>query len=173
MERFLYIFGQVLGVVAIALGVLSYQMKTRRGLVTVQLLTTITFVIHYFLIGAWSGMALNAVSTLRNIIFMHIEKRGGSCGKLSVVFAVIMGVVGIVTWQDWYSIFMVAALSINCIGMGYTNPQSTRKSILITSPLALIYNCFVWSVGGAIFESMSIVSAAVGIWRNRKGIAAE
>ena len=173
MDNILYIVGQALGVVAIVLGILSYQMKTRQGLVLVQLLTTVTFVIHYFLIGAWSGMALNAVSTVRNIIYMYVEKKGGSCRKLSVVFAVIMGIVGIVAWQAWYSVFMVAALAINCIGMGYTNPQSTRKSILITSPMALIYNCFVWSVGGAIFESMSIVSAALGIWRNRKGAAAE
>ena len=168
MDKFLYIFGQVLGVVAIGLGVLSYQMKTRKGLVVVQLLTTITFVIHYFLIGAWSGMALNAVSTVRNLIFLWIEKKGGSSKKWSYVFAVIMGFVGIATWQAWHSVFMVAALVINCIGMGYTNPQSTRKSILITSPMALIYNCFVWSVGGAIFEAMSIISAALGIWRNRK-----
>ena len=168
MDKLLYIFGQVLGVVAIALGVLSYQMKTRKGLVLVQLLTTITFATHYFLIGAWSGMALNAVSTVRNILFFGVEKRGGSCRKLSFVFAAIMAVVGILTWQNWYSVFMVAALSINCIGMGYTNPQSTRKSILITSPMALIYNCFVWSVGGVIFEAMSIISAALGIWRNRK-----
>lgn len=168
MDKFLYIFGQALGVIAIGLGILSYQMKTRKGLVLVQLLTTITFVTHYFLIGAWSGMALNAVSTVRNILFFQVEKKGGSSRKLSYIFAVIMTIVGILTWQDWYSVFMVAALAINCIGMGYTNPQSTRKSILITSPMALIYNCFVWSVGGVIFEAMSIISAALGIWRNRK-----
>ena len=168
MDKILYIIGQILGVIAIGLGVLSYQMKSRKGLVLVQLATTVTFVIHYFLIGAWSGMALNAVSTVRNILFLGIEKKGGSSKLASYIFAVIMGIVGIITWQAWYSVFMVAALTINCIGMGYTNPQSTRKSILITSPLALIYNCFVWSVGGAIFETMSIISAALGIWRNRK-----
>ena len=167
MNEILYIIGQALGMIAIVLGVLSYQMKTRKGLVAVQLLTTITFVIHYSLIGAWSGMALNAVSTVRNIIFLWVERKGGSSKKWGYIFAVIMGIVGIISWQDWYSVFMVMALVINCIGMGFTNPQSTRKSILITSPMALIYNCFVLSVGGAIFETMSIISAALGIWRNR------
>ena len=167
MDKILYIIGQALGVIAIVLGVLSYQMKTRQRLVVVQLLTTITFSIHYCLIGAWSGMALNAVSAVRNVVYFCTEKKGGSSKKWSYIFAVIMSIAGILSWQGWYSVFMVAALVINCIGMGFTNPQSTRKSILITSPLALIYNCFVLSAGGTVFEVMSIISAALGIWRNR------
>ena len=171
MDNVLYMIGQALGVVAIVLGVLSYQMKTRQGVVLVQLLTTITFVIHYFLIGAWSGMALNAVSTVRNVLYLYLGKKGSSPKAWSVVFAVIMSAVGILSWQNWYSVFIVAALAINCLGMGCEDPQSIRKSILITSPLALIYNCFVWSVGGGIFEAMSVVSAALGIWRNRRKVA--
>ena len=173
MDKILYIIGQILGVAAIVLGVVSFQMKTRQKLVLVQLLTTITFVAHYFLIGAWTGMALNAVSTVRNIIFVRLEKKGSSSKVWSYIFAVIMGIVGIMAWQDWRSVFLVAALVINCIGMGFKNPQNIRKSILVTCPMALIYNCLVWSVGGAIFEGMSIVSAALGIWRNKSGAATE
>lgn len=168
MNGIWYYIGQGLGVLAIVLGFLSFQMKTRQKLVLVQLLTTITFVVHYFLIGAWSGMALNAVSTVRNIIYYRMGKKGSVSKWWGIGFAVIMGAIGMLSWQNWYSLFIVLALAINCVGMAFSNPQSIRKSILITSPLALIYNCLVLSVGGAIFEAMSIISAALGIYRNRK-----
>lgn len=62
----------------------------------------------------------------------------------------------------------VVQLEKAALAMAFSNPRSIRKSILITSPLALIYNCLVLSVGGAIFEAMSIISAALGIYRNTK-----
>ena len=168
MDTIVYFVGQGLGIVAIALGFLSYQMKTREGLVFAQFATAICFVLHYLMIGAYSGMALNIISVIRNYVYFQLGKKGSVAKVWAVVFSVIMGAIGILSWQNWYSIFVVLGLIINSYCMSFSNPQSIRKSIFVTSPLVLIYDVLVLSVGGAVYESIAIISAVIGILRTKR-----
>ena len=168
MDTIVYFVGQGLGIVAIALGFLSYQMKTREGLVFTQFATAICFVLHYLMIGAYSGMALNIISVIRNYVYFQLGKKGSVAKVWAVVFSVIMGAIGILSWQNWYSIFVVLGLIINSYCMSFSNPQSIRKSILVTSPLVLIYDVLVLSIGGVVYESIAIISAVIGILRTKR-----
>ena len=133
-----------------------------------QTATTLVFVVHYLLIGALSGMALNAVGLIRNIVYSNREKKLFSGRLWPIAFAVIMGVMGLLSWQGWYSIFVVVGLVINTLCLALPDPQKIRKSILVTSPLVLAYDAFALSVGGMIYESVAILSSLVGILRFRK-----
>ena len=76
----IYIIGQVLGIVAPVLGLLSYQMKKQKNLLLLQLLNSIIFCLHYLMIGAISGMALNLVGLTRNAVFFRRKLRGVKAG---------------------------------------------------------------------------------------------
>ena len=76
MQLVLFIIGQVFGVIAIILGFLSYQMKTQKQLLICQTATSLVFCIHYFLIGATTGMAMNMVNVVRNIFITAEIKKG-------------------------------------------------------------------------------------------------
>lgn len=168
MNETIYIIGQGLGVLGIVLGFVSMQMKTRDKLLLVHLALTACFALHYGLIGAWSGMALNIISSIRNITYYLLGRRGEVKKSWGIFFAVVMGAVGILSWQNWYSVFVVVGLTLNSYAMSFTDPQMIRKSMLVTCPLALIYNILVLSVGGIVLETVNIISAALGIYRYRK-----
>jgi len=168
MDHTLYFFGQGLGIVAIIFGFLTFQMKSREKLVLLQIFAAGSFALHYLLIGAYSGMAMNAVAMVRNIVFYFIGREKPVPKILSVLFTVVLGVMGILSWHAWYSIFMVLGLLINSYCMSLSNPNTIRKSILVTSPLVLIYNCIVFSVGGIIYESVAVISAMIGLSRTKK-----
>lgn len=168
METLIYIIGQIFGIIAVILGFVTYQVRTQKKLLFVQILTTLVFVIHYLLIGAVSGMALNMVAMVRNIVYSRRDLKIFSGKGWPATFAVIMGIMGLLSWQGWYSVFVVLGLVINSLCMAFKDPQKIRKSILVTSPLVLIYDAFALSVGGMIYESVAIVSALVGILRFRK-----
>ena len=51
--------GQALGILAVILGFVSFQMKTPKGILIFQILASAVFAIHYLLIGAITAMALN------------------------------------------------------------------------------------------------------------------
>jgi len=168
MDQIIFIIGQILGFVAIILGFLSYQMKTQQKLLIVQTATIIVFCLHYLMIGAISGMAMNCICIFRNIAYYYRNKKGSNSKLIPIIFAVIIGAVGIMTWEAWYSVFVFSGLVLNTLAMSFSNPQNVRKSILVTSPLVIIYDAFALSFGGIIYESVVIVSSAIGLFRNKK-----
>ncbi len=71
----------------------------------------------------------------------------------------------ILSWENVWSIFIVLGLVINTYAMSFKDPQHIRISVLITCPMVLLYDCIVVSLGGIIFESVSIISAIIGAVR--------
>ena len=131
----MYILGQILGFVAIALGILSYQMRTQKNLLLLQLTNSIIFCLHYLLIGAISGMALNMVGVTRNIVFFRRNLKGKKDKITPIIFTAITAIVGIISWEAWYSIFVFLGMVIHAFCMAFSSAQNVRKSILVTSPL--------------------------------------
>ncbi len=123
------------------------------------------FVLHFWLIGSATGMALNVVALLRNAAYYCRERQGKHGALLPVFFTAVMAIVGVFTWEAWYSVFMLAGLAINSYCMSFYDPQKVRASILVSSPMTLTYDVFVLSLGGAVYEAVAVVSAAIGLWR--------
>ena len=168
MEKILYIVGQGLGILAIALGFLSYQLKTQKQLLICQTAVCFVFCLHYLLIGATTAMAMNFVNIVRNLVYYRRNQKGDKSLLMPILFTAILGVIGILTWTAWYSIFVFLGLIINSMCMSFSNPQNVRKSILVTSPMVLVYDAFAFSIGGFIYESVAIISSIIGIIRFKK-----
>ena len=164
----LFIIGQVFGIIAVILGFLSYQMRTRRQILLSLSATVIALTLHYLFLGAYTGMAMNAVSLLRNIAYDYRDRKEIKSRLIPIAFTAIQVVMGIITWQAWYSIFVLVGISINTYCVGLCSSQNLRKSILVSSPLVLIYNIFTMALSGIVFEVVGIVSATIGIIRHRK-----
>ena len=160
--------GQILGGVAVVLGFLSYQVKTAKRLLLMQLLTSVVFCVHYGLIGAIVGMGLNAIAAVRNLTYFYCNQKQYRARWVPILFTVVIIGVGFFTWEAWYSVFCVVALAVNTYCMSFTNPQNVRRSILVTSPMVLVYDAFAFSIGGIVYESVAILSAAIGLGRYRK-----
>lgn len=165
---YINIIGQILGVITIPLGFLSYQAKTAKKLLILQVLNAFVFCIHYLMIGAISAFAMNAIVVIRNIVYANKDKKIFSYRFYPILFAIIMGGVGILSWQNAYSIFVVLGLVLNTLALSSGDAQYIRKSILVTSTMVLIYNILVFSIGGTVYESVTIVSSIIGIIRYRK-----
>ena len=159
------IIGQIFGIIAVILGFVMYQIKDAKRILMVQIFICLVFCIHYFLLEATSGLILNAVGAVRSITYYNRDKLEKCEKYLPVIFAVIMAIMGICFWEAWYSIFVVVGLVINSVALSFKKPQNLRKSILISSPLVIIYDAFIMSIGGIIFESVSVISSVIGLIR--------
>ena len=82
-------------------------------------------------------------------------------------FTILVIVTSVLTWEGWYSAFIMMGLVVNAISLAFSNPQKTRAAMFIKSPLCLLYNAIVHSAGGIIFESAVLLSAVLGIMKNR------
>ena len=160
--------GYIVGVIAVITFFISYQFSNKKKLLYVQTAGTALNCLHYFLLGAASGFAMNIVGIIRNILFYYFEKKGISVKWLPYALAVAMGVTSLFFWDGWYSCLIVVGLMLNTIFMGVFNSQNLRKSILLTCSMIALYNIIVGSYTGVITESISIISAIIGIIRYHK-----
>ena len=164
-----YIIGQVLGILAVITGFISYQMKTPRGIIIFQLLTAIVFGLHYGFIGAFTAVALNVVGAISCIFYYFRDKRGGKSLAEPIIFALLITAAGILTWEGWHSALITGGLVLNTISLTFSDPQATRRTMFIKSPLCLLYNVIVLSSGGFIYECAVLISAIIAIIKNKRG----
>ena len=168
LEEILYLIGQGFGIIAIALGFISYQMKTQGQVLVFQLLTCAVFFVHYGLIGATTAMAMNGISIIRCAAYYIRNKKGSENLFVPIFFTALVCLSGILTWEAWYSVFAFVGIGTNAYCMSLSNAQTVRKTILITCPIVIIYDVFALSIGGIIYESVAMISALIGIFRMAK-----
>ena len=83
-ETNVFYIAQALGVLAIILGFLNYIVKTREQVLFIHSMTTVCFMLHYLCLGAWTGMAMNFVAFIRNIVYYRSGKNGRQCRLVSM-----------------------------------------------------------------------------------------
>lgn len=164
----IYISGQLLGVVAVILGFVSFQMKTPGGVLIFQTSTALVFSAHYLLIGATSAMALNLFGAVKCLLYFFRDRRGSKSVFEPILFTVLELLIGIFTWEGWYSIFIVSGLAIDSISLALPDAQKMRYCMFVKSPLCLIYNAIVLSGGGVVYECAVLISSAIGIIKTRR-----
>ena len=168
MEEIFYYIGQGLGIIAVVLGFISFQMKTPKGILAFQITIAFIFAAHYLFIGAPGAAALNLLAAFNDILYFFRAKRGSHSLFEPIFYITMITVTSILTWEAWYTAILMCGLYSAAIGLSLSNPQTTRKVMLIKAPLCLIYNAFVLSVGGVIYEAAVLASAIIGLIRNRK-----
>ena len=93
---------------------------------------------------------------------------GEMIGQALGMFAVLYVLLGALAWQGWFSLMPIISLLINTYFMSKGDPQLVRKSILVSSPIMIVYDVLVASCGGILFESVMIISSLIGVLRYRR-----
>ena len=163
------ILGQIIGILATVNTALSYQMNTKKSLLLTQSLATACTCISYLFLGASSGFALNIVCLVRNGCFYYLKEGQKPIYISTAILATAMVVLGAFSWQGPISLLMIIALAVNTVFLSLGKPQILRYSILLTSSMILIYNIYVFTIGGMLNESIAIFSSLIGIIRFRRG----
>ncbi len=120
-------------------------------------------VLHFFLIGAKTGYLLLIVGTIRNIILFFDDVRFLSWKGIPYILAAIMVGVGALSYEAYYSLFIIVGLGINTVFLSVKNVNVLKASVILTSSLIFTYDAFVLSISGMINEALAVVGAIVGL----------
>ncbi len=159
---------QLSGVAALAIVVLSYQGGTQRRILFLQICGSVLFTIHFGLLGALTGAAINAVSMLRAVTFHRYGTRQQRPSWLPVVIGALFIAAGIITWQGVLSILPIAAMLISTYGFWQRDAQRLRAIAIGSPPLWLVYNVAIGSLPGIATELLNLMSIGTGLWRYRR-----
>ncbi|MCR4674401.1 MAG: YgjV family protein [Lachnospiraceae bacterium] len=160
------VFTQVIGFVAMFFSVFSFQMNSHKKIILMQMAATVCFAIQYYLLGAYTGMVVDIIATVRSMIFYFREDKEWARSKWwIVIFMAAFAVSGIFTYESPVSLLAIFAMMLNTISFACTKPKLVRTTILISSPMFLIYNIIMASMGGIVNEVFVEISSVVGLLR--------
>lgn len=160
------LIGTILGYVGVAAATLIYLQKTHKRLVFMKFTSDLFWLMHYFLIGAYTGGFICIISICRSLVFMNDDKKWAK-SKLWLVLFLVLGICSTAyTWVGPKSLLAMGA-SITAI-ISYWQP-SPRVSRILAFPISIFMGSYGASNGSipvVINESLSIISSIVGIFKH-------
>ena len=155
----------ILGALGIVAAVWAFQCKRHGGVLTLRTANEILFGIQFFLLGAYTGVAMNAVGSVRNTVFSLQVKHGKSTRISAFLFCLFFLIFGIIAWEGPKSILVIVAKIISTMAFGNKNLLVVRLLILVTSSSWLIYDLFSGSYAGVVCEILTLISIVVALFR--------
>lgn len=156
---------QIIGGLGILASIISFQCKKHNFILLFRTLNEFIFSIQYFLLGAYTGMIMNLIGCIRNIVFTKQVSENKKTTVSIAIFGFMFFIFGLVFWQGSKSILIIAAKILSTLAYGNKNTAIVRRLTLITSTSWLIYNYSVFSIAGVICEAFTLISLIVGIVR--------
>ena len=71
----MYITAQIMGVLAVATFLLSYQLKQRKSIIFVNAISSCLYVLQYILLGAVEGAAIDVLSAVSTVAAHNKDKK--------------------------------------------------------------------------------------------------
>lgn len=167
------IISQVIGLAAVGLYLLSYQLKKRKQIVWTTFISNSLYVLQYVLLGAFSGAVMDTLSAVGS--FFAGKKHSPSLKKyikwIAAVNLIVIAGAGItvaVMRRDPIELLPVIGALFQTGGLFCEDEQTIRKFGLCGAPFWLVYNLFAQAYGAAVGSVFIIASAATAVMRYRK-----
>jgi len=161
------IIANIIGIAAVAMFVLSYQMKTRRGILFFNAGSRVFYVLQYILLGAFEGAVLDIVGFIVSVLAQQ-KDRGWlkKHPKLTVVSANIFVVaVGLAFYQNIFSLLPVFGVLFETGALWLNRERQIRFVSFFGAPFWLAYNLISAAYGSAIGNVMTMASIGIAIVR--------
>lgn len=160
------IIAQIIGFIALLLLVIVFQKNNRKSMLRLMMVAALLYSVHFFILGALTGSALNLLNMFRSYVFAsRDDKQWAKYNWWLYVFIGAIIILGVTTWGGWYSILALTAVLVQTIAFWSTNTKFIRYISLLVPPCWFAYNYIVGSIPGMITEVMILSSLLVGIYR--------
>ncbi len=150
---------QFLGLIYALFLLLSLFGKNTKQILFMQTISFLFKTIHYYLLGGLSGFVTSFISMIRNLIFYRIKENY----IISICFIFVYILIGIITFNTFFSLLPVIATIVYTIIINYNNPKYLRYGMFLTSITWLIYNIYINSYSGIFIQIVMIITNIVAI----------
>ena len=156
---------QAVGFVATGLEIGSYQCKSSRKLIFVQMCGNVAFLIHMLMLGAYSGCINLLISCIRNYVLSSKGAWARWKGWLWILIcANMLGT--LLTWENLFSILhCIAVVSVTASCWTRNGKKIRIASFCCSSPSWLIYDIYTGSYSGIIAEIFVLCSVGISVLR--------
>lgn len=159
-----FLVAQGVGTAALLVAVTIYQTNTRRSMLLLGMTASLLWTVHFFLLGALTGSALNLLSSIRSYTFLKVKPNRRNRWVMWL-FAGLLALATILTWQGLLSLLPLIGSMFGIIGDWQKKPKMIRRLNFGSSPPWLIYNVISGSYPGMVVEVLRMTSNLIGQYR--------
>lgn len=161
-----HLVAQAIGFLGMALCIGCFQCKSSRLLLLFQLLGNTVYVVHYLMLGAYSGCVSAALLACSAIPICAGDQPWGKWKGWKWLFSALAVVACVFTYQDIFSLLPCAATVIFIMTNYSGNGKVIRRcKLFLVGPMWVVYNAYVRSISGTMSEAFGMVSALVSLCR--------
>ena len=158
---------QGIGSVGLIFVVLAWNSPTRLKIIKRQSISVSIFIIHYFLLGAYSGAMMSFVTLFRNLVFFQRGKRKWANSQLWIPVFILVCIISIsFVWNGWISILPMIGVILGIFSISREKPAHMRLLMLLASLTWIPYSIIVHSYSGLINQIVGVTAILVGMYRH-------
>lgn len=165
---------QAVGFLGMALCIGSYQFKSGRGMILCKTAGDLVYVLHYLLLGGYSGCVTLAVSVVsQTACSFRGRKKWADWRGWRWLFTAVLIAACLLVWRTSFRPVpcISAMVSMGSVSMttwtGNARVMRLNK-LLCAGPFWIIYAAMTRSISGVLCETIGMASAAVALRRNRQ-----
>lgn len=158
------LFAIIIGYIGTGVLFLSYQMPKKKQIVLLQILSISIFTVHFFLLGSYTGAIMNVIALTKTVLYYFENKPWFRNVLFTSVYAIVIFIAGIMTWQGFPSLFPLIAMLVHTFAYNIKKEKWFRLCMFPTSPLWMVYAILTGSIPaliGEILTTTSLLSAII------------
>lgn len=163
----------ILGVLAVVTFLLSFQFKTRRNIIVVNLISRALYILQYIFLGAFEGAVLDFMGFMLSFFAKYKEKDFVK-RHFKIIIAVVnilLLSIGLAMYENVFSLFAIGGIICEITALWLTKEKNIRILSLFAAPCWLVYNLAnsaYSSVVGNVLVMVSIVVAMIRLDFDKK-----
>lgn len=161
------IAGNILGLLAVAMFVLSYQMKSARNIIILNAGSRLLYIAQYVLLGAFEGALLDTIAFFVSLL---CQRRDHKFIKKHFVLVVILSnvaifAIGMLTYKNIFSFLPILGVIFETLALWMKKERTIRIISLFGAPFWLAYNILNYAYGSSIGNVITLISIGIAIVR--------
>ena len=158
---------QCIGAIGYGTLAFSYFKKEKRQILFMQIVAYIFFVIYYYLLSGITGAICNLIGLFALVTIYLFEKyKLKNKFGISMFFILLLFIVNIMTFQNWYSIFPMIASTIVIISFLENNENDIRWIGVLAALCWLLYAIVYKAYIAILFEVVTFVNVYMALIKN-------
>lgn len=165
----MYLAAQIIGFVAFGISLFTYHKEDKVKILSNALVVNFLKLIHYLLLGEYSGCATKIIAIIRDFFVILKEKYTILSSKLFLwLFVLLYVIISVVTYDELLSLLPIIAAFSYMFVIWDGDDIKIRRIALLGYLLWLGYDVFVFSISGILSNIVSILSVSLAIYKDNR-----
>jgi len=171
-SAFLNLVAQIAGIAGTAMCFFMFIARKRRTILLGKLTCDIIWTLHYGLIGAYSGSALNILAIGRETVFYNKDKKWASSRFWLYLFVALTIGSSLITWEGPLSLLPMTGSCCAVVSFWCTKPLHIRLLAIPAQLLWLIYGILHMSLPSIVSNLIALTAIGIGLCRDLRAMKA-